>query len=450
MRAIKYLQRLWAALFGKAERVTRLRRKMAEAMGYDEWADAARALDSLEGGDRWKADPRSADYDWELVQTRLREMQRARLILERRKGEDPMSDEGHRQVLSFLLRSTLSRNMADLGSPRLYANAHCRYGTKLLIEQFTSEAVGLLEALAARAMSMSLDRAVSCEAKGALEVYRELRHAYGNTALLLSGGGALGTHHIGVMKALHEQELLPRIISGSSSGALMAAMACTRPEAEFRRLLRLEGVNVGFLEEPLAVGQSWLPPKVARFLSQGVLFDSDHLLSVMRENLGDLTFLEAYQVSRRVLNITVSSATVYEVPRLLNYLTAPNVFVWSAVGASCTIPGLFAARPILAKDPRTGQPTPWRMSGGDGEASRWIDGSVENDLPVRRLSEMFNVNHCIVSQVNPHVYPFLQSTVPEGHSPALRVLRVLLGKSIGLLGSEVRFRLGQVPAGSIY
>jgi TAG lipase/steryl ester hydrolase/phospholipase A2/LPA acyltransferase len=32
---------------------------------------------------------------------------------------------------------------------------------------------------------------------------------------------------------------------------------------------------------------------------------------------------------------------------------------------------------------------------------------VDNDLPMTRLAEMFNVNHFIVSQVNPHVVPFL-------------------------------------------
>jgi TAG lipase / steryl ester hydrolase / phospholipase A2 / LPA acyltransferase len=32
----------------------------------------------------------------------------------------------------------------------------------------------------------------------------------------------------------------------------------------------------------------------------------------------------------------------------------------------------------------------------------YSDGSVENDLPMQQLSELFNVNHFIVSQVNPH------------------------------------------------
>ncbi len=45
---------------------------------------------------------------------------------------------------------------------------------------------------------------------------------------------------------------------------------------------------------------------------------------------------------------------------------------------------------------------PWNPS-----PQRWIDGSVDNDLPMTRLAELFNVNHFIVSQVNPHVVPFL-------------------------------------------
>lgn len=56
----------------------------------------------------------------------------------------------------------------------------------------------------------------------------------------------------------------------------------------------------------------------------------------------------------------------------------------------------------MAKDPSTGEAVPW-----DSSPQRWIDGSVDNDLPMTRLAEMFNVNHFIVSQVNPHVVPFL-------------------------------------------
>jgi TAG lipase/steryl ester hydrolase/phospholipase A2/LPA acyltransferase len=33
---------------------------------------------------------------------------------------------------------------------------------------------------------------------------------------------------------------------------------------------------------------------------------------------------------------------------------------------------------------------------------KYTDGSIENDLPMQQLSELFNVNHFVVSQVNAH------------------------------------------------
>jgi TAG lipase/steryl ester hydrolase/phospholipase A2/LPA acyltransferase len=39
---------------------------------------------------------------------------------------------------------------------------------------------------------------------------------------------------------------------------------------------------------------------------------------------------------------------------------------------------------------------------------RWRDGSLESDLPMMLLKELFNVNHFVVSQANPHIAPFLR------------------------------------------
>lgn len=63
----------------------------------------------------------------------------------------------------------------------------------------------------------------------------------------------------------------------------------------------------------------------------------------------------------------------------------------------------------MAKDPLTGENVPWH-----DERGQWIDGSVDGDLPMTRLAEMFNVNHFIVSQVNPHVLPFLEKEIGPG------------------------------------
>lgn len=53
--------------------------------------------------------------------------------------------------------------------------------------------------------------------------------------------------------------------------------------------------------------------------------DIEKLQVMIRENIGDYTFKEAYQRTKRILNITVASANVHETPRLLNYLTSPDV-----------------------------------------------------------------------------------------------------------------------------
>lgn len=66
----------------------------------------------------------------------------------------------------------------------------------------------------------------------------------------------------------------------------------------------------------------------------------------------------------------------------------------------------------MAKDPLTGEATPW-----NDLHKQYIDGSVDGDLPMTRLSEMFNVNHFIVSQVNPHVVPFLPKEDGPTHNP---------------------------------
>lgn len=43
-------------------------------------------------------------------------------------------------------------------------------------------------------------------------------------ACRLSGGAYLGYYHLGVVKALYNEGLLPRVISGASAGSIMTAI----------------------------------------------------------------------------------------------------------------------------------------------------------------------------------------------------------------------------------
>ena len=57
-------------------------------------------------------------------------------------------------------------------------------------------------------------------------------------------------------------------------------------------------------------------------------------------DVGLYTFQEAFDKTGRIINITVAPNNNYDPPRLLNYLTAPHVCVWSAAAASCALPGI--------------------------------------------------------------------------------------------------------------
>lgn len=71
--------------------------------------------------------------------------------------------------------------------------------------------------------------------------------------------------------------------------------------------------------------------RLNRYLLNGNLYDPVILKDTLREQYGDITFAEAYNRSQLILNITVSSASIYEMPRLLNYITAPDVVRWRQI-----------------------------------------------------------------------------------------------------------------------
>ncbi|KAF1841681.1 triacylglycerol lipase [Cucurbitaria berberidis CBS 394.84] len=359
--------------------------RMKDAESYDEWKAAATELDVLEGNEAWKEQHDSPEYDAALVAARLRELDHARLDCDVRR-------------MLFLIRTTLTRGLGDMGQLRLYKHSHI--GTKRLIERYIDSAQQTMAAL----LDVSAKQGDQCpvEPRRLVEQLLQTRQSFGRSALLLSGGGTFGMNHIGVVKCLWEARLLPRIISGASAGSIVSAVLCTKTDEEIPDVLHefcYGDLNV--FDNPSE--SDTVIHKAVRMLKSGVLFDISHLMRVMRGLLGDITFQEAYNRTRRILNIPVSTSSLYELPRLLNYITAPNVMIWSAVCTSCSVPLVYKKASLLAKDPKTGREVPWDPN----PDTTWIDGSVDNDLPMTRLAELFNVNHFIVSQVNPHVVPFL-------------------------------------------
>ncbi|KAI1394884.1 patatin-domain-containing protein [Hypoxylon fuscum] len=365
------------------ERKQILSARIQSAESHKEWDAAAHELDTLEGNEAWKADVSTGDYNPDLLEERLRELDNARVSCDMR-------------AMMHLVRTSLSRDLGGMGNIDLYRHSYC--GTKKLIERYVDSALQTISALVEHSPYHVSD---DFGPKDLLDAMLYARQSFGRSALLLSGGGTFGMTHIGVLKAMFEAKLLPRIISGASAGSIVCSVVCSRTDDEIPQLLAAfpHGDLAVFEEEG---NEDGLLGHLRRLLTEGNWSDIKHLTRVMRDMLGDITFQEAYNRTRRICNICVSSASIYELPRLLNYVTAPNVMIWSAVAASCSVPLVFSAAPLLVKNPLTGEHSTWNPT-----PQMWIDGSVDNDLPMTRLAEMFNVNHFIVSQVNPHVVPFL-------------------------------------------
>ena len=126
----------------------------------------------------------------------------------------------------------------------------------------------------------------------------------------------------------------------------------------------------------------------------------EEILQVVERLVADLTFQEAYQLTGRHLNVSIAAAEKHQTSRLLNAITTPNVYIREAIMASTAVPGFFPPVTLAAKNDQ-GKRQPYLPS------RRWVDGSISDDLPAKRLTRLYGVNHFIVSQTNPHVFPFV-------------------------------------------
>jgi NTE family protein len=236
---------------------------------------------------------------------------------------------------------------------------------------------------------------------------------------MFSGGATLGLFHTGVCKALLEQDLMPRVLSGSSAGAIMTGMLGVSSADKIPELL--EGEH--FFSDAFQFR------KISELIrGHGGIADVMYLKKFLMQNLGDVTFAEAYQQSKRHINIVIAPYNTAQNPRIMNALTAPNVLVWSAILASCAVPVLFPPVHLTSKR-YDGQHTPYLAN------TKWVDGSMRSDFPQEKMARLYNINYTIASQVNPHIVPFMQSDTERFRRDVLnwpkRIIRHQ-GKSLAL------------------
>jgi NTE family protein len=269
--------------------------------------------------------------------------------------------------------------MGGMGSAGLYG--HALAGTKRLIENYIEEIVDTL-------VMLDEDSSGEISDDEKLDFFRRASHCFGRSAFMMSGSGSLLFFHVGVIRALAEAQLLPTVLSGSSGGAIVGSIVSTHTDDELADLLQPE-----YFMQFMPTGSDDRPGSRLGELETAV-----------EQFIPDMTFQQAFAKTGRAINVSIAPAETQQTSRLLNSITSPSVLIRSAVMASASVPGIFPPVTLEALDSR-----------GDRQhylASRkWVDGSVSDDLPAKRLARLYGVNHFVVSQTNPHVLPF----VTDGH-----------------------------------
>lgn len=363
-----------------AKRLKSLQKDIDNSQDYETWRELAIEFDKVTGLEEWKQRQTSEFYDHHLIRSRLTKLK------DLRKRKDDIE-------LFYTLNEGIHGNLGGMGRSALYT--HSKFGTKKLIVEYIDEVVAALIHI-----SRIDDEVLSFGEK--LDFFRRATHCFGRSALMLSGGANFGMFHVGVAKTLQEQRLLPSVISGSSAGSVVAAIIGTHTDDELLQYFSLEDIK----HEAMKF-MGW-----KRLFKGETLLDGDHLEESMAKFIPELTFEEAFEKTQRAINITISPARLNHESRMLNAISAPNVYVRKGVMASTAVPGLFPPVTLVAKNYQ-GQPQPYNPS------RQWVDGTLSNDLPGKRLSRIYGVNHFIASQVNPHVVPFVSD---KGQAQGMRQL----------------------------
>ncbi|KAF2089239.1 patatin-domain-containing protein [Saccharata proteae CBS 121410] len=383
-----YLYEHWITWRGKREK---LRQKLQNTATYEEWVASAKELDGYLGNDEWKQKDEYAYYDSRTIRRIKDSLARLRRQVEAgpKSNNGKSSGESERAVdeLRNLVEACVKSNFAGFENPRLYSETY--YGTKNLVQEYVDEIESSL-------LLLKNTQAISQEDKRML--FKHLHTNFGRTALCLSGGATFAYYHFGVAKALLDANLLPEVITGTSGGALVAALLATRTDEELKKLL------VPALANRITACSDDAATWIKRWYKTGARFDSvEWAKRCAWFTHGSLTFREAYARTGRILNVSCVPSDPHSPTILANYLTSPDCVIWSAVLASAAVPGILNPV-VLMKKNKDGQLEPYSFG------HKWKDGSLRTDIPLKALNLHFNVRFSIVSQVNPHINLFFFSS----------------------------------------
>ncbi|PGH19183.1 hypothetical protein AJ80_04153 [Polytolypa hystricis UAMH7299] len=401
----------WVTWRGKRQQ---LRRELRATTTFTQWKKAAKKLDAFLGNDLWRDEDEYAYYNHATVNkvTGQLKLLRAKAEQEELSNGDYATAQSALEELRVVIEGCVKNNFSGVENPRLYSETY--FGTKDLVQEYIDEVRRCLQLLLE-------SKSISNENKYTL--FKHLDTNFGRTALCLSGGATFSYYHFGVIKALLDNGVLPEVISGTSGGALVAALVATRTDDELRKsLVPSLAYKIRACEEPFTV---W----IQRWMRTGARFDAtDWAEKCSWFCRGSTTFREAYERTGRILNVTCVPSDPHSPTILANYLTSPNCVIWSAVIASAAVPGILNPVVLMMKKP-DGTLAPYSFG------HKWKDGSLRTDIPLQALNVHFNVNFPIVSQVNPHISLFFFSSRGSVGRPVTH--RKGRGWRGGFLGSAI-------------
>ena len=172
--------------------------------------------------------------------------------------------------------------------------------------------------------------------------------------IVLSGGGARGMAHVGVLAALEKNGISPGVISGSSMGAIIGALyAGGVPTEDMLKIARNRKLNDLF---------DW------KFNKHGGMLSLNLLKQVLQEHLPE----DSFQSLSKKLYITASNLTTGH-----GHVFSSGPLI-QAIVASASIPIIFEPQLI--------------------NGHTFVDGGLFNDLPVEPL--LGKCNKIIASHVN--------------------------------------------------
>jgi len=170
------------------------------------------------------------------------------------------------------------------------------------------------------------------------------------TAFVLGGGGLLGAHEVGMLRALGEAGVRPDLVVGTSIGAINGVVVAADPAGAAARLSRMwqgEELRLAFSEK--------LWGRAARLVRSGThLHSLEPLRRLLAEVLGHESFSDL-ELPFQCVAASIEDATARW------FSDGPVV---SAVMASCAVPGLLPPVEI--------------------DGTHYFDGGLVDSIPVGR------------------------------------------------------------------